>query len=381
MPAVSPKEMILIGPAPPYRGGIAHFMQATYKGLEARGHIVEIVNFRRQYPDLLFPGKTQYDPDARELSSSVRLLDSINPLSWWRTVKYIRRQKPEVVVFKHWMPFFAPAYGFIARRLRASGIRVLCLVHNVLPHEKRLGDRVLSRYFFDACNGFIVMSAAVADDLKSLGAKGEIHQVGHPVYSDFGDNMNAEEAKRKLALKPEAPALLFFGFVRGYKGLQVLLDSMPEVIKVLPNVRLIVAGECYEDEQSYRAFVSAKGLADHVSLRFEYIPNEDIPVLFSAADVIVQPYKTATQSGVAQIAYHFGRPLIVTDVGGLAEIVPHEKAGLVVPPDNPKALAKAIVRYFSEDLGETLRAGVQEEKEKYSWDRLFEAIELLADID
>ncbi len=379
MPAVSPRKIMLVGPASPYRGGIAHFLHATFDGLKKRGHLVSVVNFKRQYPKLLFPGKTQFEATGEGPDIPTRrLLDSINPLSWIKTARYIISQKPEVVIFKHWMPFFAPAYGFIARRLKARGICVLALVHNAMPHERRPGDRAMSRYFFTSCDGFVVMSAAVQDDLTGLGVKAPCVQIGHPVYEGFGDPMAVEEARSKIGLTQDQPVLLFFGFVRHYKGLQVLLESMPSVAKALPNVKLMVAGECYEDEQRYKEFVARNDLASHVTLRFEYIPNDDIPILFSAADVVVQPYISATQSGVAQIAYHFGTSLVVTDVGGLAEIVPHEKAGLVVPPENSKALAAAIIRFFEEGMGPTLEKGVAEERKKYSWNRLFEAIEELS---
>lgn len=375
MPVRASEKIMLVGPAAPYRGGIAHFLHATRKGLQRRGHSVEVVNFSRQYPALLFPGKTQYDTDPHaEAPGSVRMLDSVNPLSWWKTARYIAAKNPKLVIFMHWMPFFAPAYGFVARRLRARGIRVLCLVHNALPHEQRPGDRAMSRYFFRACDGFVVLSDAVASDLKMLGIQAGIRLAGHPVYEHFGAVRPREEARQQLGLRPTQPVLLFFGFVRKYKGLHLLLDSMPAVRERLPDVHLLVAGECYGDDSRYRNQVRSLGIENHVTLRLEYIPDHDIPVLFSAADVVVQPYISASQSGVAQIAYHFDRPLIVTDVGGLAEIVPHERAGLVVPPEDPEALAAAVVRFFEERMGPQLEQGVLVEKEKYSWDQLVDTI-------
>ncbi len=373
----STRKIVLVGPAAPYRGGIAHFLHATYHGLVARGHQVDVVNFSRQYPSLLFPGKTQYESDVADPIPSRRLLDSINPVSWFRTARAITAGNPDVVVFMHWMPFFAPAYGTIARRLKARGIRVLSIVHNALPHERRPGDIALSRYFFKACDGGIVMSDAVQQDLASLHNAMETIQVRHPVYNHFGEGIERTTARQQLGISPNTPMLLFFGFVRKYKGLQVLLESMTRVRNALPAVKLVVAGECYDDAGAYQAYVGKHKLADHVQLLFKYIPEGEISPLFSAADVIVQPYITATQSGVAQIAYHFERPLIVTDVGGLAEIVPHERAGLVVPPSDPDALAAAIVRFFKENLYTQLHQGVLEEKQLYSWDRLFEAIESL----
>ena len=382
MPAPAPnnasaRKIVLVGPATPYRGGIAHFLNATYQGLINRGHEVEVINFSRQYPSLLFPGKTQYESDVADPIPSRRLIDSINPFSWLRTARQIIAGKPDVVVFMHWMPFFAPAYGTIARRLKARGIKVLSIVHNALPHERRPGDIALSKYFFKVCDGCIVMSDAVQQDLASLNASIETVKVRHPVYNHFGQGIDRKDARKQLGVPPDVPMLLFFGFVRKYKGLQVLLESMRRVRDALPAVQLVVAGECYDDAEAYEAFVAEHNLAGHVQLQFKYMPEAEIPPLFSAADVVVQPYITATQSGVAQIAYHFERPLIVTDVGGLAEIVPHERAGLVVPPSDPEALATAIVRFFKENLYTRLHQGVLEEKQLYSWDRLFEAIESL----
>ncbi len=378
MPAPATRKIVLVGPAAPYRGGIAHFLHATYHGLVARGYQVDVVNFSRQYPALLFPGKTQYETAVADPIASERILDSINPLSWLSTARDIAARKPDTVLFMHWMPFFAPAYGTIARRLKAKGIRVLSIVHNALPHERRPGDVALSSYFFKACDGCIVMSDAVEQDLASLHAAIETVQVRHPVYNHFGEGIGRTAARTQLGLAVDVPMLLFFGFVRKYKGLQVLLESMQHVRTKLPAVQLVVAGECYDDARVYEDFVAQNGLKDHVQLRFAYIPEEEIAPLFSAADVVVQPYITATQSGVAQIAYHFERPLIVTNVGGLPEIVPHERAGLVVPPADPEALADAIVRFFHENMYTQLHQGVLEEKQLYSWDRLFEAFETLA---
>ena len=340
MPAPATRKIVLVGPAAPFRGGIAHFLHATYHGLVARGHEVEVVNFSRQYPGLLFPGKTQYETDIADPIPSQRILDSVNPLSWLQAARKIVALKPDTVLFMHWMPFFAPAYGTMARRLRAKGIRVLSIVHNALPHERRPGDVALSRYFFKACDGCIVMSDAVEQDLAGLQEAIKTVQVRHPVYNHFGEGIERTTARKLLGVATDAPMLLFFGFVRKYKGLQVLLEAMPQVRTALPAVQLVVAGECYDDTQAYEDFVAQHHLSDHVELRFAYIPEEDIAPLFSAADVVVQPYITATQSGVAQIAYHFERPLIVTDVGGLPEIVPHERAGLVVPPADPEGTGR-----------------------------------------
>ena len=220
-----------------------------------------------------------------------------------------------------------------------------------------------------------MMSQSVENDLEKLGVKSPRSRVGHPVYSLFGEAIPRAEARKQLGLPLEAPIALFFGFIRHYKGLHVLLDSMPAVIQHVPGIRLIVAGESYDDESKYRTQIEVNNITSHVDLHIDYIPVEEVKLYFSAANIVVQPYISATQSGVAQIAYHFDRPLIVTDVGGLSEFVPHEVAGLIVPPNDAGALSTSIVRYFSESLEEKLANGVREEKKKYSWERMSEAIE------
>ena len=376
---MKPQRLTLVGPFCPYRGGIAHFLQAMEIGLADRGHVVSTVTFRRQYPERLFPGKTQYaqEPTRRpsHAEPAQRLLDTLNPLTWKRTADAIVENGADIVLFKYWMPFFAPAFGGMARRLRKRGVKVIAVVDNAIPHERRPGDKALGRYVLGACDGLIVMSDEVRRDVESLKLGVPVRQVAHPVYDVFGEAVPKVEARASLGLDPAAPLLLFFGFIRRYKGLHVLLDAMPRVLEQTPSARLVVAGEFYADEDALRA--QAAPLAAAVQFAAGYIPDDQVASYFCAADVVVQPYVSATQSGVAQIAFHFGRPLIITDVGGLAEVVPDGVAGLVVPPEDPHALADAIIRYFEEGLEEALSKGVRRERKKYSWDRLYEAIEEL----
>ncbi|NNF57899.1 MAG: glycosyltransferase [Rhodothermaceae bacterium] len=372
---VSARQIALVGPFSPYRGGIAHFLRTMARGLTARGHAVRAYTFRRQYPERLFPGKTQLEDGPPDGLTAPRLLDPLSPLTWTRTARQIADDRADVVVFKYWMPFFAPAFGTLARRLRKRDIQVLAVVDNALPHERRPGDRALGRYVLGACDGLIVMSDQVRRDVESLRLGVPVRQVAHPVYDVFGEAIPKAEARATLGLPAEAPVLLFFGFIRRYKGLHVLLDAMARVRERLPEAKLVVAGEFYADEVALRAQAAPLGAA--VRFEADYIPDEAVGRYFGAADVVVQPYVSATQSGVAQIAFHFGRPVITTDVGGLAEIVPDGEAGLVVPPEEPKALAAAIVRFFEEDLEATLAGGVRRERTKYSWDRLYEALEAL----
>jgi len=366
----------------PYRGGIAHFTEMTVTGLAGRGHDVRPVSFSRQYPELLFPGETQYEPDAdapAAVQDAPRLLDSVNPMSWFRTGLHLREAAPDAVVFQYWMPFFAPAYGVIARGLRRHyGIPSLALVHNALPHERHLGDAALSRFFLRACAGYIVMSDAVAGDTRRLaGPSPRLEQIAHPVYERFGEPVPSSQARAALDLPDDAPVLLFFGFVREYKGLHVLLEAMPEIADALPDVHLVVAGEPYDDAARYRALIERHGLQDRVTWHDEYVPSEAVPQYFGAADLVVQPYVSATQSGVAQIATHFEVPMVVTDVGGLAEDVPDEEAGFVVPPEDPPALAEAVVQFFRDDWAEPLAAGMREQKRRQQPERLYEALERL----
>ena len=370
-----PTRVALVGPFWPYRGGIAHFSRALAEGLAARGYDVRRYTFSRQYPERLFPGKTQFDagpPPAPEQPPAPRLLDTLDPRTWLRTARRIADDGAEVAVLAYWMPFFAPALGTLARRLRRRGVRVLAVVHNALPHERRPGDRLLTRYALGACDGLVALSEGVRRDVAALVPGVPLRQVVHPVYDLFGAPLPKAEARAALGLPADAP-VLFFGFVRRYKGLHVLLDAMPRILARLPDARLVVAGEFYADEAALRAQAAPLGPA--VRFDADYVPDEAVARYFCAADVVVQPYVSATQSGVAQIAFHFGRPVVTTDVGGLAEVVPDGEAGLVVPPEDPGALAEAVVRFFAEGLAARLEAGVRRERERYGWDRLVEALE------
>ena len=382
---MSAARWTLVGPAWPFRGGIAHFGLATARALAARGHEVRAVTFRRQYPERLFPGTSQFDdgPPPADRPRAPRLLDPLDPRTWFRAARHVAGNQTEVAVLMVWMPFFAPMLGVIARRLRTRGVTVLAVVHNAVPHERRLGDRPLTRWMLRACDGLLAMSDDVAGDVRQLAPSVPLAVVPHPVYDGFGEPVGKAEARAALALPVPAgdggasgPVFLFFGFIRRYKGLHVLLDAWPAVVRQRPGAVLVVAGEFYADEDALRAH--AQALGPSVRLDAAYIPDDRVGTYFSAADAVVQPYLSATQSGVAQIAFHYGRPVITTDVGGLAEVVPDGRAGLVVPPDDPAALADAMVRFAEDDLGPALEAGVARERRRYTWDRLAEALETLA---
>lgn len=372
----------LVGPMYPYRGGIAQFLEKIGDGMAARGHELIPVTFSRQYPELLFPGKTQYVPDDREPPESFsgapeRLLDPLNPLSWYRTARHLTSRAPDLVVFTYWMAFFSPAFGTIARYLRRRGIRIVTLVHNALPHERHVGDAALGRFFLKACDGLIALSESVEDDLQKIGVHRPIQRLHHPLYNTFGDPLDRRRARERLGLDEDAPTLLFFGFVRRYKGLHVLLEALPEIRRHLPDVQLMVAGEFYDEKAFYEDLIDENDLRSSIHLHDGYVEDDEVTLYFSAADVVVQPYLSATQSGVGKIAYHFNRPLIVTEVGGLPEMVPDGDAGFVVPPDDTSALATAVRRFFQDGVQAKMEAGVRREKEKYSWDPLYDAVETL----
>jgi glycosyltransferase involved in cell wall biosynthesis len=272
------------------------------------------------------------------------------------------------------MPFFAPAFGFIARRLRRHGVGVFVVVHNAIPHERRPGDFALTRYLLSAANGFIVLSHTVETDLRSLGYQQPVRQVDHPTYDNFGPGVDRRGARERLGLPGDAPILLFFGFVRKYKGLQTLLAAMPAILQHAPSTRLLVAGEFYDDEEEYRREITRLDIEASVSVHSDYVPDADVATFFSAADVVVQPYLSATQSGVAQIAFNFDRPVITTNVGGLAETVRHGHTGLVVEPDSPPALADAVIGFIRDNMRDRMSASVAEEKSRFGWGPLLDAL-------
>lgn len=371
-------KITIVGTAYPLRGGIAHYNALLYKEL-SRAHQVEIVTFSRQYPEFLFPGKTQIDGGGTgefKVPSRV-LVDSINPWNWLSVGREIRRGAPDLLLLKYWLPFFGPCFGTIARMVkRGTGTRVVYICDNVIPHEKRPGDRLLTRYAFGPADGFIVQSASVERDLHALFPGARSILVPHPVYHGFGSPVPLALARAAVGVNRKH-VLLFFGYVRRYKGLGVLLDAMA-LLKDRLDLQLLVVGEFYDDERRYRDKIAALGLQESVRVRSDYVPNDEVKNYFSAADAVVLPYSSGTQSGIAQIAYNFDTPVIATTVGGLAEAVHDGETGVLVPPDNPRALADGIIRFFTALDHEKLRARVAVEKKRYSWDQLCAGIEKLA---
>ncbi|HEY4612639.1 MAG TPA: glycosyltransferase, partial [Bacteroidota bacterium] len=309
--------------------------------------------------------------------ASEPLIDSVNPMNWVRVGLQLRARRPDLVIFKYWLPFFGPCMGTISRLIkRGTGATVIAICDNVIPHEQRPGDRAFTRYAFGAVDAFIVQSDAVEKDLLATVSAPRYRKVAHPVYEIFGGDVPKQEARRRLRIADER-IVLFFGYIRKYKGLHLLIDAMKLVKQRLP-VKALVVGEFYEDEKPYREHIQQAGVEGAVQLVAEYVPNENVADYFCAADVVALPYLSATQSGIAQIAYNFGKPVIATNVGGLAEVVVDGVSGIVVSPNDPQAFADAIVQFYNKRLERKLSAGARQERKKYSWDAMVEAIEMLA---
>ena len=366
-------KIVILGTAYPYRGGLAAFNERLASQFLQEGHEVEVLTFTLQYPSFLFPGKTQYSsekaPDGLRIR---RVLNSCNPLNWIRVGRQLKKSAPDLLIACYWMSFMAPAFGtvcLIARKNKHT--RCIALVHNMLPHEPSMMDKLFSPYFVGAQHGFVALSESVVHDIEKLDKNGVPKTFSpHPIYDHYGNRMSKQDACAALGIDLEEPYLLFFGLVRAYKGLDWLIEAMgilKKAGKKLPI--LIIAGEFYEDEDKYLQQISRLGLKNNVIVKNEFVPDADLPKYFGAADLIVQPYKSATQSGVTQVAFHFEKPMLVTNVGGLGEIVHDGKMGYAVDP-NPQAIADAIVDYFEHDRKESFIEYLRTEKKKYDWDKM-----------
>ena len=306
-------------------------------------------------------------------------MSSVNPFNWIKIGRKIKKQKPDYLIFKFWLPFMGPCFGTIARIAKKNKhTKVISIIDNIIPHEKRIGDKVLSNYFVKLVDGFVAMSHSVLEDLNTFDSKKPKLYNPHPLFDNFGELISREDALKELNLSPENRYILFFGFVRDYKGLDLLLDAYADSRFREMNVKLIVAGEYYNNEEQYTDQIKRLKLEDEVILRNDFIPNEEVKNYFRAADIIAQPYKNATQSGVTQIGYHFEKPMLVTNVGGLAELIPHDKVGYVVKP-NSQAIADSLISFFKENKKEEFEANVKLEKEKFSWGKMVETINTLAE--
>lgn len=375
------RRVVIVGPAHPLRGGgMSTFNERLAMAFKEAGDEVEIVSFSLQYPSFLFPGKSQYTDEPAPAGLRIKtLINSINPISWIRTGNYIRKQCPDLVIFRYWLPFMGPALGTIARIIRRNRYsRILAIADNVVPHEKRPGDTPFTKYFLSACHGFVTMSRAVQQDLERFEPTKPNVYLPHPLYDNFGEAETKQEACDAISLDPRYSYILFFGFIRAYKGLDLLLKAMAEpVLNARADIKLLVAGEFYEDAGPYHELIQKLELQNRLVLRTDFIPNAEVRHYFCAADLVVQPYKHATQSGVTQVAYHFDKPMVVTNVGGLSELVPHREVGYVVEPHS-KAIADAILDFYTSGKSESYTHNISRYKQRFSWTRFIEAVYELA---
>src|SRR6185503_4326880 len=368
------QKVIIIGPAHPLRGGLATFDHRLARQFIDEGFDCSIYSFSLQYPSFLFPGTTQYSDEPPPQGIPIySKINSVSPLNWLAVGNVLRRQKPDLVIVRYWLPFMGPALGTILRKIKKNRhTKIIAITDNVLPHEKRPGDVSFTRYFLKSCDAFITMSEKVMADLRKFQKDKPASQVLHPLYDNFGERLSKEEARKKLGIGLDERVILFFGFIRKYKGLDLLLASMNDPKIRGAGIKLLVAGEFYEDEKPYRELIQSTGISGSLILRTDFIPDSEVKYYLSAADAVVQPYRNATQSGVTPLAYHFEKPMIVTNVGGLPALVPHEKVGLVAEP-NASALAAGILRFYQ--VGEQhFIPHIREEKKKYNWKTLVEAI-------
>lgn len=368
-------KIVILGSAHPLRGGLASYNERLAREYMKQGHSVQLFTFSLQYPDLLFPGTTQYSDQLAPDDLFIHVkVNSVNPFNWYKVGKEIAALNADLMIVKFWLPFMGPCLGTISRIVKGNGkTKVISILDNIIPHEKRIGDYLLAKYFVNSVDGFIAMSDSVLTDLNKFDTKKPRAFSPHPLFDNFGAAITKPEAYEKLGLAINEEYILFFGFIRDYKGLDLLLHAMADERVRNLNMKLIVAGEFYTDAKPYADLIEQLGIRDRLILKTDFIPDDEVRNYFCAADMVVQPYKHATQSGVTQICYHFDRPMLVTNVGGLPEIVPHGKVGYVVEPE-PKAIADAIVDFYANHQEMRMRDFIRVEKKKYAWSAMLEKI-------
>ena len=374
---LSPKHIILIGPAHPLRGGLASYNERLAREFQKEGHTVTIYTFSLQYPEFIFPGTTQYstEPPPTDLNIKIKI-NSINPLNWIKVGNELKKIKPDIIVVRFWLPLMGPALGTILRSVKKNQhTKVVCIADNIIPHEKRFGDKSFTNFFIKPIDAFITMSQKVLTDLQLFNKNKPAQFVPHPLYDNFGNILSKKEARSYLHINSNEFIFLFFGFIRKYKGLDLLLQAVEKLKNLQPpnfNFKLLIAGEFYEDKKPYEELIETLNIKDKLILNTDFIPDSDVKYYLCAADAVVQPYKNATQSGVTPLAYHFDVPMIVTNVGGLPSLVPHNKVGLVCEP-NAEAIAIAMQQMM--EIGtKNFLPYLQEEKKKYAWSKMTEAI-------
>lgn len=380
MSVPSSKHIVIIGPAHPLRGGLASYDERLAREFENQGYHASIYTFSYQYPGFLFPGTTQYssEPAPEDLNIHVRI-NSVNPLNWIKTGNELRKLKPDIIVVRYWLPFMGPCFGTILRRVKKNHFtKIICIADNIIPHEKRPGDVSFTKYFVKPVDGFVTMSEKVLQQLDSFAKKKPSKFVRHPLYDNFGERISREEARRYLKIDNPSRVLLFFGFIRKYKGLDILLEALKLLVGKEKNsyLKLLIAGEFYEDSKNYDALINDPEINPHLIIHTHFIPDSEVKYYLCAADCVVQPYRNATQSGVTPLAYYFEIPMIVTKVGALPDMVPDGISGLVAEP-TVESIAQKIEEYFQRGKDYFL-PGLREEKKKYSWENMVDAITQLA---
>ena len=369
------KHIVILGSAWPLRGGgLATFNERLAREFSGDGHKVTIYTFSLQYPSVLFPGKSQYSEEKAPIDLDIKVaVNSINPFNWISTGRELRKLNPDIIVVRFWLPFLGPALGTILRKVRKNHrTRIICIADNIIPHEKRPGDRIFTKYFLKTPDAFITLSEKVLTDLASFEPSKKAVFIPHPMYDNFGEALPKQEARKWLEIPENGKLILFFGFIRSYKGLDILLRAMADERIRKMGIVLLVAGEFYQDSKPYTDLISQLNIMERVILRTTFIKDDEVKYYCSAADLIIQPYRHATQSGVTPLAYHFEKPMIVTNVGGLPAMVPDGKVGLIAEP-NPESIADHIVEFY--ELGEDhFLPHLREEKKKYAWNRLVKAI-------
>jgi len=368
-------NIYIIGPAHPLRGGLASYNERLARAFQEEGHHVSIYTFRLQYPGFLFPGTTQYSSEPVPTDISIKIcINSINPLNWIKTGWHLKKQKPDLIIVRYWLPFMGPCLGTILRIVKKNKhTRIVCIADNIIPHEKRLGDTLFTKYFIKPVDAFITMSEKVLKDLSLFKTHQPSQFVPHPLYDNFGDKVERSIARKKIQAPEEAFIFLFFGFIRKYKGLDWLLEATALLNKKTKrSFKVMIAGEYYDDKPSYEQKMNDLKIEEHLILKTDFIADSEVKFYLCAADVVVQPYKHATQSGVTPLAYHFEIPMIVTRVGALPDMVPHGKVGLVCEPD-PISIADAMQQMMETGTAKFI-PGIQEEKIKYSWKNMCDKI-------
>jgi D-inositol-3-phosphate glycosyltransferase len=360
-------KVFIIGPAYPLRGGPAQFNENLCAELNKAGHDAQIISYSLQYPNFLFPGSTQYEtsgkaPDGIKIHT---LINTVNPFNWLKVARFIKKEKPDFILFRYWLPFFGPCLGTIGRLVR-SKTKVLALTDNIIPHEKRFGDKPFTNYFVKSCDGFIAMSKTVLNDISKFTTNQNKAYSPHPMYETYGGIVSMEEARKKLNLNANDKIILFFGLIRHYKGLDILMEAMNHQEIKKQNIKLLIAGEFYEDKQPYLELIQKHQLQDQVILHDKFIANEDVRYYFCASNLVAQTYRNATNSGVTMVGYFYEKPMLVTNFGGLAEIVPNEKCGYVVRT-SVSEISEKIITYFSQNKEEEFTQNVRIEKKKYEW--------------